>query len=190
MRFILHSPIIILNQIANPFNESLESDLEHFISTGGLFGIVSAQIWKFTPSFHTLFGLEVPSQGPREFPQGNLSTNISVELINQSFLDIVDPSHPILSMEGCIGISSSVDQFKEIASIQTASGDAAITAFSHTNGFSFALPFSPVEVSLAIENTSQLIGYIIEVGFNYIRLPFSLEFVQEGNWSQMEPASL
>lgn len=27
---------------------------------------------------------------------------------------------------------------------------------------------------------------IKEVGFNYIRLPFSLEFVQEGNWSQMD----
>ena len=163
-----NSIVLLLNQIANPFNQSLQDELNYFISTGGLFGIVSAQIWKFSSTFHSLLGLEVPLEGQREYPQGNFSTDIELELDNHSFFESINPSSPVLSMEGCIGISWPIDQNKEVASIQTASGNATITAFPQNDGFSFAIPFSPVKVSLALENTSLLLENMIKAGLNSI----------------------
>ena len=78
--------VLIMNQVTNPLNSTVISNLQNYIKEGNLFSIISAQIWRFPDSFHSLLGLEISAIGQKEWPQGNVTGNIQLSITNNTFL--------------------------------------------------------------------------------------------------------
>ncbi len=136
--------IMILNQVSSPFNETLVDDIEQFIQKGGVFCIISHQIWRFPTSFHTLLGLNV-SPGQKEWPTGNNVGTITLTIVNETFtkspFQLLQNS--TLEVQGSLGITSAVDDSYSIAESQvTTFGKTTITGFMKQEGYVLAVPLS------------------------------------------------
>ncbi|WP_455464211.1 hypothetical protein [Candidatus Hodarchaeum mangrovi] len=170
--FMDYSVIILsLNQIPNPLNDSITPQLSSFISNGGLFGIISSQIWRFSGSFHSLLGLVINSQGQKEYPLGNISEQLEFTVINETLCQqpIFYPNNSKFSVEGVIGITSAINHHLMVAQSQnTSNGNACINAFQEGKGYVISAPISPVTISASLENLSNFLSSIIGTGLNIL----------------------
>ncbi len=167
--------MLILNQVSNPLNENGIVELTTFINEGGLFGIVSTNIWHFNDSFHSLLGLSINEHGPKEFPMGNTTGSIQISVKNDSFLQIpfnyVNDS--TLNIQAAIGISDTLDSSYQIAvSNNAGEGNASINAFQQQKGFIISVPLSPVVSTSSLSELSELLSSLTYSG---------LEIVQNSN---------
>ncbi|UCG03993.1 MAG: helix-turn-helix transcriptional regulator [Candidatus Heimdallarchaeota archaeon] len=136
--------IMILNQVSDPFNETIVDSLEKFINKGGIFCIISPQIWRFPTTFHTLSGLNIDS-GQKEWPPGNNTENITLTIVNDTFTQspFQIEKNSTIEVVGSLGITASIDDSITIATTQdTPSGKATITGFRRQSGFIIAIPLS------------------------------------------------
>jgi predicted transcriptional regulator len=165
------SIVLVLNQISKPLNISLISSLDTFVSQGKVFGIVSTQIWKFNSSFHSLMSLEIPTQGQKEYPMGNLSDSIEISITNNTL--IKDPSqypeNTSVGMEGGVGLTQATRSSVQVASsFNPPFGNTSFNAFEFKTGFIFALPLSPIDISPSLPNMSQFVTSIASSGLEVL----------------------
>lgn len=161
--------IMILNQISTPFNETIVNDLENFIIRGGIFCIISTQIWRFPQSFHTLSGLNIGS-GQKEWPPGNDTENITLTIINDTFIQAPFQIERNSAFEvfGSLGITTSIDDSYTIATSQnTPNGKATITGFHRQMGFVIAVPLSLNKYNSSFTPFSQFLTSIISSGTEF-----------------------
>lgn len=164
--------VLIMNQVTNPLNSTLISNLQTYIKSGKLFSIISAQIWRFPDSFHSLLGLEISTLGQKEWPQGNVTGNIQLSITNNTFLqspfELVNNS--VLDIQGEVGIAQTVDITHQIAISQnTPNGNMSVTAFPQENGFVIAAPLSPIEISPSLTNISVLLSSLMNSAVSHIQ---------------------
>ena len=158
--------IMILNQVSSPFNETIVENIENFIQTGGVFGIVSPQIWRFPTSFHTLLGLQV-SSGQKEWPHGNTVGDISITIVNDTFTQVPFQfsQNSTLEVVGSLGVTTSIDDSFRIATSQnTPFGKAIITGFKKGSGFILAVPLSLSEYNSSFIPFNQFLTSVIASG--------------------------
>ncbi len=158
--------IMILNQVSSPFNETLIDNIEQFIQNGGVFCMISHQIWRFPTSFHTLLGLNVsPSQ--KEWPTGNNVGTITLTIVNDTFTKVPFQfiQNSTLEVQGSLGITSAVDDSYSIAESQvTSNGQATITGFMKQEGYVFAVPLSLNEYNTSFTPFIQFLASVITSG--------------------------
>jgi len=136
--------VMILNHINTPFNETVVANLEDFILVGGVFCIISPQIWRFPTSFHTLLGMNI-GLGQKEWPLGNATESITLTVVNDTFTQspfqiVKDTKFEVL---GSLGITAPIDDSFTIATSQdTPNGKATITGFRRHAGFICAVPLA------------------------------------------------
>jgi len=170
--------ILSLNQIPNPLNDSFIPQLSNYISNGGLFGIISSQIWRFPISFHSLLGAVINSQGQKEYPLGNISEQLEFTVVNETLCQqpIYHSTNSNFSIEGVIGISTTINPRLMVAQSQnTPNGNACINAFQEGKGYVISAPVSPVAISSSIENLSNFLSSVIGTGLSIL-----IEFESSG----------
>jgi len=176
--------VLIMNQVTNPLNSTVISNLQNYIKEGNLFSIISAQIWRFPDSFHSLLGLEISAMGQKEWPQGNVTGNIQLSITNNTFLQspFEFANNSILDIQGEVGIAQTVDIAHRVAISQnTPNGNMSVTAFPQENGFIIAAPLSPNEISPSLTNISILVSSLMNSAVNHIQE--SIQSNQEFNVS-------
>jgi predicted transcriptional regulator len=161
--------IMILNHINTPFNETVVASLENFISEGGVFCIISSQIWRFPTSFHSLSGLNIGS-GQKEWPAGNATESITLTIVNdtytQSPFQIVKNS--TFEVLGSMGITTSIDDSYAIATSQdTPNGRATITGTKRQAGFICAVPLALNNYNSSFTPFTQFLASIISSGIEF-----------------------
>ena len=161
--------IMILNQMNNHFNETLVGNLENFISEGGIFCIVTSQIWRCSTPFHRLLGMNI-SSGQKEWPPGNNTESIALTVVNdtytQSPFQMVENS--TFEVQGSIGITTAIDDSYTIATSQdTPNGKATITGFKQQAGFICAVPLGLNEYNSSFIPFSQFLASIISSGIDF-----------------------
>ena len=169
--------MLILNQVSNPLNENGIIELTAFINEGGLFGIISTNIWHFPDSFHSLLGLSINEQGPKEFPMGNTTDFIQISVKNETFLQIPFnyAGNSTLNIQAAIGITDTLDSSYQIAvSNNSGNGIASINAFQLQNGFIISVPVSLVDTTHT-PSQSELSEFISSLTYS------GLEIVQNSN---------
>lgn len=160
--------VMILNQVSSPLNETIVDNLATFVEEGGIFGIISSQIWKFPASFHTLLGISV-STGQKEWPRGNITGNITLTIVNDTFTNypFVFDQNTSLEVQGIMGITDPLEESLRIATSQnTPDGNATVTGFQKGVGFLFAVPVSPIDSNFSSSLFSRLITSIIISGID------------------------
>ncbi|MHA1995701.1 MAG: hypothetical protein ACW97Z_14235 [Candidatus Hodarchaeales archaeon] len=165
------SIILILNQITNPLDASLTTDLNDFVSQGKMFGIISTQIWRFNSSFHSLMGLEITTQGQKEYPMGNSSDSIEISITNDTLL--TDPfqytENTSLLLDGGVGLAQSTTLAYQVArSSNPPYGDTSLNAFEYKTGFIIALPLSPIDISPSLSSLSQFVTSLTNSGLEVL----------------------
>ncbi|MHA2344127.1 MAG: hypothetical protein ACXADW_19865 [Candidatus Hodarchaeales archaeon] len=166
--------MLILNQVPNPLNENSILDLTNFVNEGGLFGIVSTNIWHFPNSFHSLLGLSINEHGPKEFPMGNATESIQISVKNDSFLHtpfnyVINSS---LNIQASIGISDTLDSSYQIAvSNKIGEGNASINGFQQQKGFIISVPMSPVVSTPSLSDLSEFLSSLMFSGLEKIQNP-------------------
>lgn len=176
--------IMILNQVSTPFNETVVNNLENFILEGGVFCIVSPQIWRFSTSFHALSGLNVDS-GQKEWPPGNASDKITIKIVNDTFTQVPFQieQNSTLEVLGSLGITSPIDDSYTIATSQTTpNGKATITGFKRQAGFILAVPLSLNKYNSSFTPFNQFLTSIISSGTSH---PSSSSEVSKSNGEQL-----
>jgi predicted transcriptional regulator len=164
--------ILILNQVSNPLNEDKILDVTNFINEGGLFGIISTNIWRFPSSFHSLLGLNINEHGPKEFPMGNATESIQILVKNDSFLQIpfnygINSS---LNIQAAIGISDTLDSSYQIAvSNKIGEGSASINGFQRQKGFVISVPMSPIVSTPSLNELSEFLSSLMFSGLEEIQ---------------------
>ncbi|MHA2319294.1 MAG: hypothetical protein ACXAC6_16225 [Candidatus Hodarchaeales archaeon] len=164
--------MLILNQVPNPLNENSILDLTNFVNEGGLFGIVSTNIWHFPNSFHSLLGLSINEHGPKEFPMGNATESIQISVKNDSFLHtpfnyVINSS---LNIQASIGISDTLDSSYQIAvSNKIGEGNASINGFQQQKGFIISVPMSPVVSTPSLSDLSEFLSSLMFSGLEKIQ---------------------
>lgn len=161
--------IMILDQVSSPFNETIVSAIENFIHEGGLYGIISPEIWRFPGALHDLLGLSV-SSGPKEWPSGNIAGDITLTIVNETFTR--DPfqmsKNSTIELRGNLGITYSLDDSFSIATSQnTPDGKATITGYNKQAGFVFAVPLSLAEFNSSSILYSQFLTSLITSGIKH-----------------------
>lgn len=155
--------IMILNHINTPFNETVVTSLEDFILEGGIFCIISPQIWRFPTSFHTLLGLNIGS-GQKEWPLGNATESITLTIVNDTYTQspFQIPKDTKFEVLGSLGITAPTDDSYIIATSQdTPNGKATITGLRQQAGFSCAVPLALNMYNSSFTQFSQFLTSII-----------------------------
>jgi len=161
--------IMILNQVTSPFNETVVNGIEKFVQEGGVFTIISPQIWRFPTPFHTLLGLNI-SSGLKEWPPGNTVGNITLTIMNDTFTKVPFhfDLHSTLEIQGSLGIVSTIDDSYSIATSQTTpEGKTTITGFVKQAGFIFAIPLSLKEYNSSYSSFNQFLTSVITFGIEF-----------------------
>ena len=161
--------VMILNQVSSPFNETVADNIEKFVQNGGVFGIISSQIWRFPTSFHTLLGLSV-SSGQKEWPPGSTVGNITLSIVNNTFTQVPFQikQNSTLEVLGSIGITTPIDDSYSIATSQnTPDGKATVTGLMKQTGFIFAVPLSLSEFNSSFNLFNQFLTSIITSGIEF-----------------------
>ena len=155
--------IMILNHINTPFNETVVANLEDYILVGGIFCIISPQIWRFPTTFHTLLGLNIGS-GQKEWPPGNATESITLTIVNDTYTKSPfqigkDTKFEVL---GSLGITTPIDDSYTIATSQeTPNGKATITGFKQQAGFICAVPLAINKYNSSFIPFSQFLTSVI-----------------------------
>jgi predicted transcriptional regulator len=171
-----NSVIMILNQISIPFNDTLVSILQNFLENGGMYGIISTQIWRFPSTFHSLIGLEFNQQGQKEWPVGNNSEAIQLSITNDTYLQspFSFPQNSSLEIQGAIGVAQPANpSYSTAISHNTPNGNTSINILKQKNGFLIAAPISPIEVSPSLTNLSHFFTSAVHSGLFSIQQPQS-----------------
>ena len=177
--------IMILNQINTPFNETVVANLEDYIVDGGIFCIISQQIWRFPTSFHTLLGLNIGA-GQKEWPSGNATESITLTIVNDTYTQspyqiAKDTKFEVL---GSFGITAPIDDSYAIATSQdTPNGKATITGFKRQMGFICAVPLALNQYNSSFIPFSQFLTSVIssEIMFQESSQPSSSSDIREPN---------
>lgn len=170
--------ILVLNQIsqiANPLSEVKINDLTAFVNEGGLFGIISTNIWHFPKSFQSLLGLSTSEPGPKEFPMGNTTETIQLSVTNDTYLQspYVYLSNSSFNIQAAVGITTTLDSSYQVAiSNNTIDGKATVNAFQQQKGFIISVPVSPVETTPSLGELANFISSLACSG---------LEIIQDNN---------
>lgn len=177
--------IMILNHMNTPFNETIVAGLENFISEGGIFCIISTQIWRFPTSFHSLLGLNTDS-GQKEWPPGNTTENITLTIVNDTYTQFPYQiaKNSTFEVVGSLGITTSIDDSYTIATSQeTPNGKATITGFKQQAGFICAVPLALNNYNSSFIPFSQFLTSIISSGieFQESSQPFSSSEMSKSN---------
>ncbi|MHA2246401.1 MAG: hypothetical protein ACXADY_15785, partial [Candidatus Hodarchaeales archaeon] len=161
--------IMILNQVTSPFNETVVERIDNFVQAGGVFIIISSQIWRFPTSFHTLLGLHI-SFGQKEWPTGNTAGNITITIMNDTFTKVPFQFHQnsTLNVLGSLGITTTIDDSFCIATSQNNSeGKTTITGFVKQAGFISAIPLSLTEYNSSLTSFKQFVTSVITSGIEF-----------------------
>ncbi len=181
--------IMILNRVSTPFNETIVNNLENFILEGGVFCIISPQIWRFPASFHALSGLNIGS-GQKEWPSGNATGDITLTIINDTFTQnpFQIEQNSTLKVLGSLGITTPIDDSYTIATSQnTPNGKATITGFRRHAGFVVAVPLSLNKYNSSFTPFNQFLTSVLSSGieFSEISYPNSSSEMNKSNGEQL-----
>lgn len=164
--------IMILSKVTSPFNETVVESIEKFVREGGVFVIISPQIWRFPTPFHSMLGLHI-SSGQKEWPSGNEVGNITLTIMNDTFTKVPFQfnENSTLEVQGNLGIATTIDDSYSIATSQnTPEGKTSITGFMKQAGFVFAIPLSLKEYNSSFTSFNQFLTSVITSGIELSKI--------------------